>query len=96
MNDLMQYFARIFGAMLLIRAAASLVKDAEKLITANVKARLPDVAEVIDGAERTEWPDPLDTPELSTEAPTEDSLPEYAPPYARVFTETETSDATED
>jgi len=71
-NDLMQYFARIGAAILLIKYASTLVKDAEKLLTANVKARLPEVADELDGPpygqmtdiekvdESTEWVDPLD------------------------------------
>lgn len=50
MSGFAQYWMRILGALALIKVASSLVKDAEKLITSNVKTSHPEVAEAIDGA----------------------------------------------
>lgn len=50
-NDwIVQYWGRILAAVLLIKMATGLVRDAEKLVTANVKARHPEVTDDIDAA----------------------------------------------
>lgn len=43
-----EYWGRILAAILLIKMATTLVRDAEKLITANVKARNPEVAAAVE------------------------------------------------
>lgn len=48
-----QYWLRIGGAALLIKFASRLVRDAEKLITANVKAENPDIIAVVEGQDET-------------------------------------------
>lgn len=100
MTDYFQYWARILGAIMLIKVASSLVKDAEKLITANVKARNPEIAEELDATEvtdtpvglgATEWADPLDRPPELTDPlyqPVEMDAEQRAA-YNKAFVETE-------
>jgi hypothetical protein len=104
-NDLMAYFARIGAAILLIKFASTLVKDAERLITANVKARNPEVADEVDhhglGTDETsvplggaqmaadEWPDPLDSPSIEDDE-------EYREEAAQTFAAQEADHASED
>lgn len=40
-----QYWFRILGALALIKLASTLVRDAERLISSNMKARNPEIAE---------------------------------------------------
>ena len=48
-NDwIIQYWARILAAILMIKMATGLVRDAEKLVTANVKSRHPEMADDIE------------------------------------------------
>lgn len=62
-----EYWGRILAAILLIKMATTLVRDAEKLITANVKARNPEVAAVVDAPTTeaitnvgpAEWAEPI-------------------------------------
>lgn len=64
-DNLFSYWLRIFGAIALIKMASSLVHDAEKLITANVKGRHPEVdmpdPVTLDGDGASEWSDSVDT-----------------------------------
>lgn len=46
---MIEYWGRILGAFLLIKVASALVRDAEKLVTANARAHNPEVAAVMDG-----------------------------------------------
>lgn len=50
---MVEYWLRILGALALIKVASTLVRDAEKLITANVKARNPEIADDIDSSARS-------------------------------------------
>lgn len=70
MSEHMQYWLKILGALALIKMASTLVRDAEKLITANMKSRNPELAADLDVPEvglqsdgYAEWPDPLDEPQ---------------------------------
>jgi len=51
-NPLVQYWLRIFSAAMLIKMATDMIRQAEKLVTANVKARYPEVADVVNGAKK--------------------------------------------
>lgn len=48
MTETMKYWVRILGAITLIKMATTLVRDAERLITANVKARNPEIIEEVE------------------------------------------------
>lgn len=59
MNDRMEYWLKILGALALIKLASGLVKDAEKLIKTNMEARDPEIAVAAD-EHQVEWPDDVD------------------------------------
>ena len=102
MNDLMQYFARILGAMLLIKYASMLVKDAESLIVASAKARLPEVADELDSDEvvLTEFDAPSDvgahTHRSAIRRHTDESYSSLTGDGPNIHTTEDETDATED
>lgn len=83
------YWVRIFGALALIRLATGLVRDAEKLITANVKARNPEVVSVLEGEPLVDITD-----EVVAEMDPGNEPAEWPDPLDSVPADTENTDGT--
>jgi len=63
MSETVKYWARILGALALMKMATNLVRDAEKLISSTMKSRNPELADEMDGAPtiveyEEEWVEP--------------------------------------